>query len=81
MSKVKHHRATGKVMGYPDCCIDDFIVRAEQFELDGTVARRRHFAGTGFVPCLVCVGKIDEIGKARFVQEFITPARQVPALP
>lgn len=58
----------GKLLGYPECCIESFI---SDFEQNLNKPREpRPFDGTGFLPCLSCVDKINEHGKAFFVKQI-----------
>ena len=47
-------RRLGEGLGYPKCCIDEFIVA------DYTNRPTRKFTGTGYVPCESCNEKTHE---------------------
>lgn len=43
----------GTWLGYPKCCIDDFIYRFGTY-CPSTAQTKRPLHGTGFVPCPIC---------------------------
>ena len=54
--KEKYFREDGKNLGYPQCCIDEFVATYDNFEdlsYDDGRSQRKLF-GSGFVPCVKC---------------------------
>jgi hypothetical protein len=49
-SQKEHFKKMGRMFGYPECCINDFLI----VELP---RRQSEFTGTGYVPCEVCSKK------------------------
>lgn len=46
-------RRVGTWLGYPPCCIDDFLYR--YFVQNDHAVKQRPLRGTGYVPCPLCV--------------------------
>lgn len=50
----------GKVFGYPDCCVDAFVVRHAMHEAGEEIDPGPFkLDGTGFVPCPACNQKSE----------------------
>jgi hypothetical protein len=47
--KNAYWQAAGEFFGYPQCCIDEFIANASQFQ--GPTGTRKETANYGFIPC------------------------------
>lgn len=57
-------RKLGRYLGYPDCCIESFILDLTD---QSRIANRgkRKLTGTGYIPCAVCNKKtIKELKEA-----------------
>lgn len=50
----------GIYYGYPRCCIDDFLVTVEDFQVRRIRRLPRKLTGTGYVPCPICNEKTEE---------------------
>ena len=67
-------RALGAALGYPPCCVEDFVNRTMRRE----PCPERTFHGTGFVPCAECDAEARK-DPDRFVAEKIAPSRSIVA--
>ena len=48
----------GKRLGYPECCIKEFVARCNSFKFTTKRIPYRVSKNTGFVPCSYCSWKI-----------------------
>lgn len=64
-------RANGRYLGYPECCIEDFVGRVGR----GSEEQHQASQGTGFVPCPPCARLVLE-GKP--LHELLLPTRRSP---
>lgn len=48
---MTHWRAMGEHLGYPPCCVAEFVRLIEQGRMPGQIAGRGPWSGTGFIPC------------------------------
>lgn len=64
-------QALGALLGYPECCIEDFCNR------DTLPTERRPFDGTGFIPCPKCAAEARAIGLTEWLARNIAPNRKV----
>ena len=54
----------GEHFGYPDCCITDFVTRRKEDKpIPEIILNNLRFAGSGFIPCLVCYEKMKNLNK------------------
>lgn len=59
--------ALGRMYGYPECCIHDFIKLGHE-----ELGYYRNFTGTGYVPCQVCDDKpMNEVVKVICENRFV----------
>lgn len=69
----------GRMFGYPECCIQDFVhrVRTLAMSREVTSPRRGEWTGSGFIPCKLCARDIDHLGLKPFVEARIAPRRVI----
>lgn len=69
-----YSREIGEALGYPSCCIDDFVAR---LNTNTPFPPDREFRGTGYVPCAACNRIILALGHVAFVASRIVPNRRI----
>ncbi len=76
-----HWTAMGRLFGYPECCITDFMRRVrgdmtfQEMKEENASFHGKPWGNTGFIPCRTCRPDAEKDFVA-FVAERITPNRK-----